>query len=625
MRLLNQNIRFDYFLCPVQGDYIFPHVLNKPVIGFEECREMDNFIIVSSRLEMENAKETLCKERLIDYFFEIESLHSAIQNQSTLVIWGTGGRAKKFYSDYKELIDVNYFCDSDEKKAGTYFEGKEVIHYSKLQSLPKDTAIIIASTFYEDIFEKVVEAHINKSKILILQYKLADCIITADSKFNEYMALAGSEINELILYNNQENFAVHEEQVISELVYNFKSKRIVLYGESSMVEEMEHKTKLLGLSISQKIARFNITEDGTIYNLLYYVKDDEVVLLTDKFSQETDDALGQMGINYIWLEDYNGYQFFQDKKVEQYIDPNLGVCFHRQNEQHIGFIKYECNLEIENRPIKIVLLGGSTTAAYRVREKSWGEFLSEKLKAQGISHIIYCGGTQAYTVSQELMKLIRDVLVIEPDMVISYSGANDMGLAETRNVAKKNPFISLYQTRLFSTICRMKGRGIKGVHWGLETSKDFFEYWYDTERMMYAICKELNIKFKAFLQPTLGSKADCCQEDADIAVLYGYLYDVRKGEYCSVDSDPYSSVYLKWAGIDTHSYYSSVLKWAKQFREGGASICVPWFCNLSDLFDHMDGVYMDDFHVYERGNQIIADKIWEEIKGEIDMVIGQNI
>lgn len=625
MRLLNQNIRFDYFLCPVQGEYVFPRVLNKPVIGFEECRGMDDFIIVSSRLEMERAKEILYKEKLIDYFFEIESLCPAIQNQSALIIWGTGGRAKNFYNDYRELLNVKYFCDSDEKKAGTYFEGKEVIHYSNLESLSEDATVIIASTFYEDIFEKAVEAHIKKNKILILQYSLSDYMKAVSSKLSEFMVLAGSKINDLILYVNPKNYAFYEEQLISELVYNFKKKRIVLYGENSMVEEVEDKFKLLDLFVSQKIGRSNEVEDGSVYNLLYYVNLDEVVLLTDKFSEETEDALAEMEINSIWMEAYNGYQIFQDKRVKQYVDPNLGVCFHKQGEQDIGFIKYEYSTGTGYKPIKIVLLGGSTTAAFRVREKPWGECLSEKLKAQGVAHIIYCGGIQAYTVSQELVKLVRDVLVIEPDMVISYSGANDMGIAQTRKAAKKNPFISLYQTRLFTAISRMKGHGIQGVYWGLENNKDFFDYWYDTERMMHAICKEFHIKFKAFLQPALGTKADCCQEDADIAVLYGYLYDIEKGEYFSADSDPYSSVYLKWAGTDCHTYYCSVLKWAKRFREGGNSIGEKWFCDLSALFDYKGSVYMDDFHVYEKGNQMIADRIMEEIKDEIDIIISQNI
>lgn len=35
------------------------------------------------------------------------------------------------------------------------------------------------------------------------------------------------------------------------------------------------------------------------------------------------------------------------------------------------------------------------------------------------------------------------------------------------------------------------------------------------------------------------------------------------------------------------------------------------------IFDHEDGIYMDDCHVYERGNEIIANSIYEVIKDKL--------
>ncbi|MCI8377465.1 MAG: hypothetical protein HFH72_02980 [Lachnospiraceae bacterium] len=621
MRLLNQNIRFDYFLCPVKGEYVYPHVLNKPVIGFEECRHMEDIIIVSSRMGMERAKEILCGEGLLQYFVECESLHPVIRNTSSLIVWGTGGRAKKFCEDYRELLDIKYFCDSDEKKAGTHFEGKEVIHFSALESLPEDTAVIIASTFYEDIFQKAVQLNIREGNILILQYSLDEYMKAKGSRLGSSMIFVGSEKSDFMLYADTENYFLHNEQVISELIYNYKNQKIVLYGEKAIVNEMIQKMKMLDMSVFGQFGRDTIQEDGSIYRLLSSVNVDEVVLLLDRFSDKTESVLKQMKIHYIWLESYNGYQFLQDKTIEQFVDPNLGLCFHKQDEEFAGFIKFEYAGGKNHELIKIVCLGDSTTSAYRIREKSWSECLSESLKGQEVSHIIYCGGMQTYTVSQELVKLVRDVIVMEPDIVLSYSGANDMGLACTRKVARKNPFISLYQTSLFMMVSRLKGYE---VNWGLEDYRDYFEYWYAIERMMYAICREFNIKFKAFLQPMLGAKADCFQEDADIAVLYGYLYDIEKGEYYSKDYDQYSKIYLKWAGTDSHSYYSSILKWAKRFRKCGEKICVPWFCDISNLFDNERGIYVDDIHVHERGNYLIAGKVLEEIKGDINLIINQN-
>jgi hypothetical protein len=55
------------------------------------------------------------------------------------------------------------------------------------------------------------------------------------------------------------------------------------------------------------------------------------------------------------------------------------------------------------------------------------EELSKLLTADGYSGTIVNGGTGGYSSNQELIKLIRDGLEFKPDIVISYSGINDMG------------------------------------------------------------------------------------------------------------------------------------------------------------------------------------------------------
>lgn len=63
------------------------------------------------------------------------------------------------------------------------------------------------------------------------------------------------------------------------------------------------------------VERNTLKEDGTIYNLLYTIESGEVVVLADSPSSDIETILGQMGINYIWLKSYNGYQIWGDKEV----------------------------------------------------------------------------------------------------------------------------------------------------------------------------------------------------------------------------------------------------------------------------------------------------------------------
>ena len=481
--------------------------------------------------------------------------------------------------EYKECLSIKCFCDSNEKKAGTYFEGKEVIHFSALKSLPKDTVVIIASTFDKEIFAKAVECHIEENNIL-----------TVENCFSE-----------LMVYSNERK-CYYNEECLFRFFYNYKNRKVVLYGECCLVRMLADKMKMLDFTFTKIVGRNTEKEDGTIYNLLYSVQSDEVVLLADELSSSMEKVLKTMDINYIWL---NAYDAFQGILQNCLLDPNLGHSLSKQNEEYNGFIKYEYKKE-NQKPIKIVSLGGSTTSAFWVSNKSWSEFLSEKLKSKGISHTIYCGGIQSYGVAQEFIKLVRDVLVLKPDIVISYSGANDISRVDY-------PFISPYQIELFESLknwkdCNGYGGKKEGINLGIKNSSDSFSYWFIMERLMNGVCKEVNINFRAFLQPILFSKEKCCQDDVDVAVFYGYLYDMDKNEFCAIGSN---------------QFYALELEAAKMFRKNGEKVDKPWFFDFSGIFDGERGMlYMDECHVYEKGNRIIADRIFEILQEDLMKLTG---
>ena len=415
-------------------------------------------------------------------------------------------------------------------------------------------------------------------------------------------------MSDFVISPDEDNFFSYKVSDISNLIRDCNNENVILYGETGLVKEIAHTMEKLDFHITKVVGRGALKEDGTIYNLLYTIESNETVVLADNPSDDMESMLEQMGITYIWLKSYNGYQIWGDKEVSQLLDPNLGYSFNRQDEAHMGFVKFEYIGESLAAPVRIVLLGGSTTSAFSIRNKCWGEFLSEKLKMHGVPHIIYCGGIQGYRVSQELIKAVRDVLSLKPDLVISYSGVNEIDLRKSDLL--KYPFISFYQMELFHKMGEIKNPGSReGVTWGLENTMGIFDYWYTMERILNAVCKELRVSFKAFLQPMLYTKAKCCQADADIAVLYGYLYDMDKMEFIAVNNEKSSL---------------GELELAKDFRDRGQQIDGPWFCDLSSIFDNEENIYMDLCHVYEKGNQIIAARIFEEIRDELYVIIEEK-
>ena len=67
-----------------------------------------------------------------------------------------------------------------------------------------------------------------------------------------------------------------------------------------------------------------------------------------------------------------------------------------------------------------------------------------------------------------------------------------------------------------------------------------------------------------------------------------------------------------WSTWRTHNCYD----WANEFRNRMINIIDSdeLIYDLSHIFDAESDIYMDDCHVYEKGNKIIADYIYEIIK-----------
>jgi len=140
------------------------------------------------------------------------------------------------------------------------------------------------------------------------------------------------------------------------------------------------------------------------------------------------------------------------------LDPHLGYA-HGADESSVkdigvnftwvdGFVVYEKSSSALQHPV-ILALGGSTTDGARFGH-SWPEDLSVILKEKGIWATVVNGGTGGYSTSQELLKLIRDGLEFEPDIVISYSGINDRGKYSVRF----HPMVHSYQGELLESLSK---------------------------------------------------------------------------------------------------------------------------------------------------------------------------
>ena len=205
---------------------------------------------------------------------------------------------------------------------------------------------------------------------------------------------------------------------------------------------------------------------------------------------------------------------------------------------------------------------------------------------------VYNAGVSGYTSAQELIKMIRDVLLLKPNMIIVYDGYND--------TSEINACPGKYFE--FSYLKKALDYAQKHINHDLEFLSDEndeteyntflpvidnFENWLKNIEIMHAIAVDQGIEFRSFLQPMLSSKKNLTKEEK------GILFEVE--------------------------YFSGLKKTSlmgKEFRRRIAAILMSheYICDLSDIFDNIPNMYIDICHVREGANEIIAEKILRNIE-----------
>jgi len=224
--------------------------------------------------------------------------------------------------------------------------------------------------------------------------------------------------------------------------------------------------------------------------------------------------------------------------------------------------------------LRILVLGGSTSDPTLMNLKSWPEYLFDSLCSMGIETVIFNGAVGGYCSAQEMKKLLRDLPVLRPDLVISLSGVNDAVGIYTE------PGHPLYQREdrpaaewLVKTGKARNGLQdnvpLKKVDLGPADGRSLFQVWLDNERCMHAICTEFGAEFHAFLQPVK--------------------------EMNSVRSDLYR---------EAKTYF--------------ARSHPDWLHDLSRCFDDDKSVYADFCHFYEKGSRKLGRHMLRIVLENID-------
>ncbi|MDE6053083.1 MAG: hypothetical protein K2G55_04845, partial [Lachnospiraceae bacterium] len=315
----------------------------------------------------------------------------------------------------------------------------------------------------------------------------------------------------------------------------------------------------------------------SIYDLIYQPDEYYIYVCVEQVDYEKV-TYELKALGYHELYDYSPAW---ERGLDRIYDPHLGyICITVESgKEYNGFYTIPANLD--TKKYKILVLGGSTSDPWCTPVKLWCQILWEICQQHGYNVEVIVGGTMGYASAQELEKLVRDGINLNVDLVISYSGANDIF------DRGEYPFLNLFQLDV-CTIFDNREKGLKSSR-GLKRKKvDPYYEWMQNERMMHGILNEFQIPFLAVYQPVLWSKSG-----------KRYIDEITKEK-------------MHRSTIVNAEGYEQAIRNANSAREKIKYDAenTEWLYDFTAIFDDEPDVYVDVVHCTEKGNRIIAERMF---------------
>ena len=298
---------------------------------------------------------------------------------------------------------------------------------------------------------------------------------------------------------------VDNEEVLREILATMHENSISTYTRCRGLEaiEMKHLLRMLDVQIEYIVddVQSECEQMGIVikpvYDLLYEEEDQIKVIVTANKEKQCD-ILEKMGLRkgsqYDFISAYN-----YEQKMRYIVDTTLGYNFvSNGNMDRPGIVELG-----ESGGITLVLIGGSTTDEMLFPFRSWGYFLTDKLKQNGYKVKVLNGGCGGYRSSQELVKIIRDIIPIKPDIIVSYTGYNDSHMS-LWDKEKQYPFIHPYQKEVFEQVSEniaysgsCSKLSSENYTMGISDERPRWYRFTDNIKMINSICNRFGIAYKA--------------------------------------------------------------------------------------------------------------------------------
>lgn len=549
LQLCNLRVYVDGFIDDeLEGMTIY----HKRIYSRAELLANDSILLVTDRKMNLPFVVTICSEPLVI---------NPILDCSNIYIFGAGNIGRKVLDIlHKRGVIVKGFIDTDEKKVNTDISGVKVYGSDMIKVLEKGTSVIEAGKYYQEIDSFICgqnetldryychDTDMYRDDVLLVDQDIVfDGIIFLDDIVDRKIYLCGKDYNLVDRY--------------------FEIFRLLDFEnvcKAKWAEEFDDKDD-----------EISCIEDALL-------EENYLIIFCELISVEDMEKLHNLGLERgkdfcdircnIW-EKYQGIQI---------LDLNLAYTRNMQGGNVPGIAVFGDN---RVNDYKIAVLGGSTSTSGFYLFRSWPEFFYEKYCGNGVT--LFNGAVEGYTSAQELIKLMRDIVCLKPDLVVVYDGNNDVARDDTYGIFQI-PYMQTIMEYAGGKIGQEVGKDGYQIFSGIHSSESVIDTWLKNIQYMHAVCEINNIKFISFMQPMLFTKDKAVSAKEDIVrkkwefflSMYG-----RKAEYQMKE--------FRKCALDVHRTYDYIY-------------------DLSHIFDDKD-VYMDHCHVYENGNEVIADEIYKVI------------
>ncbi|NBJ92514.1 hypothetical protein D5281_07875 [bacterium 1xD42-62] len=174
---------------------------------------------------------------------------------------------------------------------------------------------------------------------------------------------------------------------------------------------------------------------------------------------------------------------------------------------------------------------------------------------------------------------MRNINGIQPDFVISFSGLNDAVYSNYNY-----PYYAPHTQAIYEGFVNNIDKYCLPLSYGLRSSKEPRELWIKNMKYIFEILKFNQVDFLAFIQPFIISEE--------------YEMDYEEKYLINAETEILKCLELE------RDFLCNI---KSQIND------IEFIKDISDCFKGKKGLFRDQYHVYEEGNAIIAEHIYNEI------------